>query len=212
MDIRAKQRAVVEALEDVKGRDILVFNTARMPSMFERVVIASGDSNRQVRALAQAHIEELDEKTCNEFKTEYDVVSALKALGHEVLALGVQDELRPIRLAVEAMQPNIVFNLLEEFHDNVLFDQNVVSYLELLKVPYTGCNPRGMIIARGKALAKKLVAHHRIHTPNFEVFPRGRKPRMREPRPPDSGRNGDPLHRLRPALRRGDSRSSREPR
>jgi ribosome-associated protein len=57
MDIRAKQRAVVEALEDVKGRDIIVFNTARMPSMFERVVIASGDSNRQVRALAD-HVQE----------------------------------------------------------------------------------------------------------------------------------------------------------
>jgi len=52
MDIRSKQRAVLEALEDVKGRDIQVFNTARLPSMFERVVIASGESNRQVRALA----------------------------------------------------------------------------------------------------------------------------------------------------------------
>jgi ribosome-associated protein len=52
MDLRTKQRAVVEALQDVKGRDIIVFNTARMPSMFERVVIASGDSNRQVKALA----------------------------------------------------------------------------------------------------------------------------------------------------------------
>jgi len=52
MDIRTKQRAVVEALEDVKGRDIIVYDTARMPSMFERVVIASGDSNRQVKALA----------------------------------------------------------------------------------------------------------------------------------------------------------------
>lgn len=52
MDIRTKQRAVVEALEDVKGRDIIIYNTARMPSMFERVVIASGDSNRQVKALA----------------------------------------------------------------------------------------------------------------------------------------------------------------
>jgi ribosome-associated protein len=52
MDIRTKQRAVVEALEDIKGHDIIVYNTARMPSMFERVVIASGDSNRQVKALA----------------------------------------------------------------------------------------------------------------------------------------------------------------
>ena len=53
MDIRVKQRVVVEALEDVKGREILVFNTARLPSMFERVVIASGDSNRQVKALSE---------------------------------------------------------------------------------------------------------------------------------------------------------------
>jgi ribosome-associated protein len=52
MDLREKQRLVVDALEDIKGRDILVYNTARMPSMFERVVIASGDSNRQVKALA----------------------------------------------------------------------------------------------------------------------------------------------------------------
>lgn len=62
MDIRTKQRAVVEALEDIKGRDIIVYNTARMPSMFERVVIASGDSNRQVKALAdrvQERIREL---------------------------------------------------------------------------------------------------------------------------------------------------------
>jgi ribosome-associated protein len=52
VDIRKKQRVVVAALEDIKGRDILVYNTARMPSMFERVVIASGDSTRQVKALA----------------------------------------------------------------------------------------------------------------------------------------------------------------
>src|SRR2546425_766315 len=52
MDLRQKQRVVLEALEDIKGRDIVVFNTARMPSMFERVVIASGDSTRQVKALA----------------------------------------------------------------------------------------------------------------------------------------------------------------
>ena len=57
MDIRKKQRAVVEALEDVKGRDILVFNVAKQTAYFERVVIASGDSSRQVNALA-AHVQE----------------------------------------------------------------------------------------------------------------------------------------------------------
>lgn len=52
MDIRKKQRLVVEALEDVKGRDIVVFNVARQSAHFERVIIASGESNRQVNALA----------------------------------------------------------------------------------------------------------------------------------------------------------------
>ena len=59
MDIRVKQRAVVEALEDIKGRDILVFNVARQSAYFERVVIASGDSNRQVNALATSVQEKL---------------------------------------------------------------------------------------------------------------------------------------------------------
>ena len=52
MDIRKKQRAVVDALEDIKGRDIVVLNTERLSAYFERVIIASGDSTRQVKALA----------------------------------------------------------------------------------------------------------------------------------------------------------------
>jgi ribosome-associated protein len=57
MDIRKKQRLVVDALEDVKGRDIVVFNVAKLSPFFERVVIASGDSSRQVKALAD-HVED----------------------------------------------------------------------------------------------------------------------------------------------------------
>ncbi|MFZ0239157.1 MAG: ATP-grasp domain-containing protein, partial [Xanthobacteraceae bacterium] len=53
--------------------------------------------------------------------------------------------------------------------------QNVVSYLELLRVPYTGCNPRGLMLARGKDLSKTLVQYHRIPVPDFAVFPMNRK-------------------------------------
>lgn len=111
------------------------------------------------------------------FKTEFDVVSTLQGLGHEVRALGVQDELHPIRDAVEEFKPDIAFNLLEEFQGSVLYDQNVVSLLELLRVPYTGCNPRGLIISREKALSKKLLVYHRIRVPAFHTFPIARKPR-----------------------------------
>ena len=68
-----------------------------------------------------------------------------------------------------------MFNLLEEFHGEAVYDQNVVSYLELLRVPYTGCNPRGLMLARGKDLSKKLVHYHRMPVPAFAVFPMGRK-------------------------------------
>ena len=52
MDIRKLQRAIVDGLEDVKGQNIVVFNTEHLSPLFERVIIASGTSNRQTKALA----------------------------------------------------------------------------------------------------------------------------------------------------------------
>jgi D-alanine-D-alanine ligase len=115
------------------------------------------------------------EREINEWKTEYDVVSTLRAAGHKVRPLGVQDELRPIRDAIDDWKPDVVFNLLEEFHGEVIYDQNVASYLELTRIPYTGCNPRGLMLARGKDLSKTLVHYHRVATPAFAVFPKHRK-------------------------------------
>jgi D-alanine-D-alanine ligase len=109
-----------------------------------------------------------------QWKTEYDVQSTLRDIGHEVHALGVQDDLGVIRKAITEWKPDIAFNLLEAFDEVTTFDSHVVSYLELLKVPYTGCNPRGLLLSRDKALSKKLLAYHRIPIPDFVVFPRGR--------------------------------------
>ncbi len=114
-------------------------------------------------------------KEIHTWKTEFDVVSTLRANGHEVRPLGVQDELKTIRNEIEEWKPDIVFNLLEQFHGEAAYDQNVASYLELLRMPYTGCNPRGLMLSRGKDLAKKLVHYHRIPVPAFAVFPMRRK-------------------------------------
>jgi D-alanine-D-alanine ligase len=111
-----------------------------------------------------------------EWKMEYDVIETLKENGHDVAVLGIHDDLLGIRRSVEAFKPEIVFNLLEAFAGVTTFDQNVVSYLELLRLPYTGCNPRGLILARDKALSKKLLAYHRIPVPDFTVVRHGRKP------------------------------------
>jgi D-alanine-D-alanine ligase len=113
-----------------------------------------------------------------EWRTEYDVVSRLKRAGHEVTCVGILDSLAELRSAVQDGKPDIVFNLLEEFAGIVSFDQHLVAYLELLRQPYTGCNPRGLTLSRDKVLSKQILAFHRIPTPQFLVFPRARKLRL----------------------------------
>jgi D-alanine-D-alanine ligase len=117
------------------------------------------------------------EQEINEWKTEYDVVTTLRRAGHDVHPLGVADELKPIRDEIESFKPDVVVSLLEEFHGEAIYDQNVASFLELMHVPYTGCNPRGLMLARGKDLSKTLVHYHRIPVPAFAVFPKHRKVR-----------------------------------
>lgn len=115
------------------------------------------------------------EKDIANWKTEFDVVHTLRHLGHEVHCVGVRSNLDVIRQAIETYKPHIAFNVLEEFHGVSVYDQAVVSFLELLKQPYTGCNPRGLMLAHDKALSKKILSYHRIPTPRFYVFPNGRK-------------------------------------
>jgi D-alanine-D-alanine ligase len=143
---------------------------------------------RKLRVLALVHedlvppdtIEGMSETEIAPFKTEYDVTATLHGAGHTVQPVGVGSDLRVIRKAIDTVHPDIVFNLLEEFDGQAVFDQNVVSYLELLGLPYTGCGPRGLMLARDKALAKQILTYHRIRVPDFVVFPRGaavRRPR-----------------------------------
>src|SRR5690348_7006328 len=111
-----------------------------------------------------------EEKEIDEWRTEYDVVSTLKAAGHSVRCVGVLDSLTELRAAIADWKPDVVFNLLEEFDGIVTYDQHVVAFLELLRQPYTGCNPRGLLLSRDKPLCKQLLAFHRIPTPQFAVF------------------------------------------
>ena len=107
-------------------------------------------------------------------KTEFDVRDAIKELGHEVFAIGVSDDLSTIRGAIDAHKPHVAFNLVEEFGGIGHFDQHVVSYLELRRQAYTGCNPRGLTLARDKALTKKILAYQGLKVPEFATFPKRR--------------------------------------
>jgi D-alanine-D-alanine ligase len=141
---------------------------------------------KKMRALVLVHatlvppesLQGVPEKEIDEWRTEYDVISHLKEAGHEVMPLGVDDNLMDLRRAILEWKPDIVFNLLEEFDGIVTYDQHVVAFLELMHQPYTGCNPRGMLLSRDKVLSKQLLSYHRVPTPQFVVFPRGRAPRL----------------------------------
>ncbi len=109
-----------------------------------------------------------------EWKTEYDVVMTMPEIGHDAVAVGVRDDLAVLRRAVEEYKPHVVFNLLEEFHGTPLYEHYVVSYLELIRQPYTGCNPRGLMLSHDKVVAKQIFTYHRVPTPAFAVFPRNR--------------------------------------
>ena len=120
------------------------------------------------------------EQQVDAWRTEYDVMTALRAMGHEVRVLGLGDNLSDLRNAITEWKPDIAFNLLEEFQGIVTYDQYVVAFLELMKLPYTGCNPRGMMISRDKVLSKQILSYHRIPTARFALLPRNR--RYHEPR------------------------------
>jgi D-alanine-D-alanine ligase len=127
--------------------------------------------------LVPMNLDDMAPSDLERIKTERNVVETLREIGHEVRQLGVSEDLKPIREAVKHWRPHIVFNLLEEFQNEAVFDQHIVAYLELLGVPYTGCNPRALVLARDKALSKKLLSYHRIPVPHFFVVRRGRSVR-----------------------------------
>jgi D-alanine-D-alanine ligase len=141
---------------------------------------------KRIRALVLVHatlvppnsLEGATEKEIEEWRTEYDVISHLRAAGHDVRPLGLSDSLSELRGAILDWKPDIVFNLLEEFDGIVTYDQHVVAFLELMRQPYTGCNPRGMMLSRDKVLSKQLLSYHRVPTPQFMVFPRGQRARV----------------------------------
>ena len=134
---------------------------------------------RKLRVLTAVHdvlvpppnADELPASETWDYQMELDVVRTLQALGHEVTVLGVGEELRPVRDAIAEQKPHVVFNILSDFHDVVTYEAHFVSFLELCKQPYTGCNPRGITLAGDKALSKQILAWHRIPVPAFAVFP-----------------------------------------
>src|SRR2546429_9452277 len=100
-------------------------------------------------------------------EAEYDVGRALLAQGHDVLMVGVADQLAPVLDRLATFQPKLVFNGCESFRGHARHEYALATVLEMHGYRYTGSSPTGLLVARNKSLTKKILAHHEIRVPAF---------------------------------------------
>jgi D-alanine-D-alanine ligase len=110
-----------------------------------------------------------------DWKTEAAVLAALNELGYAHEHLALFDDLDLLRQKLQTFSPDVIFNLADQFRNNRAFDQHIVSFLALKDIPFTGCGSTGLTLCKHKAISKKILSYHRIHTPHFVTIPRGKR-------------------------------------
>lgn len=110
-----------------------------------------------------------------DWKTEAHVLGALRAGGHDVAYVAVFDHLEPLVQKLRSFQPDLVFNLADQFRNNRAFDHNIASFLELQGIPFSGCGSTALALCKHKAISKKILAYHGLAVPGFVILPRGRR-------------------------------------
>lgn len=110
-----------------------------------------------------------------DWKTEAAVLAALDELGYPHEQLALFDDLDLLRQKLQTFTPDVIFNLADQFRNNRAFDQNIVAFLALHDIPFTGCGSTGLTLCKHKGISKKILSYHRIHTPRFVIIPRGKR-------------------------------------
>lgn len=104
-----------------------------------------------------------------DWKVESAVRKSLLSAGHEVIPLGIFNDVRPLIDQIQESKPDLIFNLSEAFNGKRDHEADLVSLLELLGIPYTGSGPTGLRLCKDKGLTKEILGYHRLHIPRFIV-------------------------------------------
>jgi D-alanine-D-alanine ligase len=112
-------------------------------------------------------------RTLDKKEVEDEVAEALGRLGHDA-TLHVLDGSQKSLHALARVEADLIFNLAESFGGNDTADYCIAAYLELFEKPFTGSGSRGLLYGQDKAVAKKILEFHGIHTPVFARSYRGR--------------------------------------
>src|SRR5437899_3660603 len=110
-----------------------------------------------------------------DWKTEANVLAALRDLGHDTGQLAIFDDLDLLRQKLQTFSPDVIFNLADQFRNNRAFDQHIASLLAMTGIPFTGCGATGLTLCKHKGISKKILSYHRIHTPAFVTISRGQR-------------------------------------
>lgn len=106
-------------------------------------------------------------------EAEYDVARALMANGHDVVLIGIGDDVAPLLSKLAAFEPKLVFNGCEGFRKNARHEYGIAALLDMYGYRYTGSSPTALLVARNKSLTKKVLAFHGIRVPAFAEFHEG---------------------------------------
>ncbi len=106
----------------------------------------------------------------DEPEMEYQVADALRVGGHEVMLIGVRDDLQYLTRCLDEIRPDLVFNGVEAFHGDASLEYMIPGMLEAEGYRYTGSPPLALLVSRNKAMSKKVLAYHGIRVPGFATF------------------------------------------
>jgi D-alanine-D-alanine ligase len=128
----------------------------------------------------EQHAAEMAKQIKNRAKVEpemeYQVANALAKNGHEVICIGIHDDLRDMSARLGEWKPDLVFNATEAFLENSNLDYLVPALLEAEGYRYTGAPPLALLVTRNKSMSKKVLAFHGIKVPGFRSYRVGEKP------------------------------------
>ncbi|HEY5946223.1 MAG TPA: ATP-grasp domain-containing protein [Kofleriaceae bacterium] len=128
----------------------------------------------------ELHAAEMKKQIANrrnvEPEMEYQVANALVKNGHDVLVVGIHDDLRDMSTRLGEWKPDLVFNATEAFLENSNLDYLVPALLEAEGYRYTGAPPLALLVTRNKSMSKKVLAFHGIKVPQFRSWRVGEAP------------------------------------
>lgn len=117
----------------------------------------------------------------HEPEMEYQIAEALRENGHELLLLGVYDDLHDASARLADWKPDLVFNASEAVFDNAELDYLIPAMLESQGLRYTGAPPLSLLVTRNKAMSKKVLAYHGVKVPGFRSYRVGELPAAEVP-------------------------------